>query len=211
MTMTQEEQQAENTEEKIRQVAKRLFTERGYNSTKIRDVAEEAGVNIALLNYYFRSKERLYESIVIENFQEYIGILANVLNKPNLSLEERIRQYSAQMIDTLKANPDLAFFVINEGRNNSNFCKRFMAEHDQVLNRSKMAEQLQSEVEAGKIRPIDMFTFNTLLHAQIIMPFVNLPIWRQMDRTWNIDFDAFVEKLKQIVPDMIMAYLKSKS
>ena len=208
--MTQEAQQAENTEEKIRQGAKRLFTERGYNGTKIRDVAEEAGVNIALLNYYVRSKELLYESIVIENFREYIGILANVLNKPNLSLEERIRQYSAQMIDTLKVNPDLAFFVMNEGRNNSGFCKRFMAEHDQIMFHSKMAEQLQSEIEAGTIRPIDMFMLDTLLHSQIIMPFVNLPIWRQMDHTRDIDFDVFLEKLKQIAPDVIMAYLRSK-
>ncbi|MEO0332890.1 MAG: TetR/AcrR family transcriptional regulator, partial [Bacteroidota bacterium] len=121
--MTQEAQQAENTEEKIRQVAKRLFTERGYNGTKIRDVAEEAGVNIALLNYYFRSKERLYESIVIENFQEYKGAIAKVLNDPKLSLEERIRQYTIQMFDTLKSNPDLAFFIMNEGRNNGEFCQ----------------------------------------------------------------------------------------
>ena len=208
--MTEEAQQAENTEEKIRQVAKRLFTERGYNGTKIRDVAEEAGVNIALLNYYFRSKERLYESIVIENFQEYIGALSKVLNEPGLSLEERIRRYTAQMIDTLKANPDLAFFIMNEGRNNSGFCQRFMANHDAVVAESKMAEQLQSEAKVGAIRPIDMFMFDALLHAQLVKPFVQLPIWRQMERTRDVNFNEFLEQLKQTVPDMIMAYLRSK-
>ncbi|MEM9830421.1 MAG: TetR/AcrR family transcriptional regulator [Bacteroidota bacterium] len=208
--MTEEAKQAENTEEKIRQVAKRLFTERGYNGTKIRDVAEEAGVNIALLNYYFRSKERLYESIVIENFQEYLGTLAEVLNEPDLPLEERLRRYVTQMIDTLKANPDLAFFIMNEGRNNGEFCQKFLSKYDKIMTHSKLAEQLQHEVEIGSIRSIDMFMLDSMLHAQLIMPFIQLPIWRQVDYISDADFDKFLEQLKQTVPDMIMAYLRSR-
>ena len=203
-------QKSDNTEERIRQVAKRLFTERGYNRTKIRDVAEEADVNIALLNYYFRSKERLYESIVAENFKEYIGALEKVLNKPDLSLEERIRQYAAQMIDTLKANPDLAFFIMNEGRHNQSFCQQFLGDHDSMMECSQLAFQLKEGTETGDIRPIDMFTFDALLHAQLIMPFIQLPIWQAVDQISDKDFNAFLERLKQIAPDMIMAYLRSK-
>ena len=207
--MTDTTQKNDNTEERIRQVAKRLFTERGYARTKIRDVAEEADVNIALLNYYFRSKERLYESIVTENFQEYMNAVGEVLNAPGLSLEVRIRHYVEQMLDTLKTNPDLPFFVMNEGRNNPEFCQRFFTTHSETFDQSVMAQQLKEEAEAGTIHTLDLFMFGYVLHAQLLMPFIQQPIWCHVDGMGFNDFNQFLDKLKQVVPDMMMAYLRS--
>ncbi len=199
----------DNTEERIRQVAKRLFTERGYAGTKIRDVAEEADVNIALLNYYFRSKERLYESIVTENFQEYKNAVGEVLNAPELSLEVRIRRYVEQMLDALKTNPDLPFFVMNEGRNNPEFCQRFFNTHSEIFDQSVMVRQLQDEAIAGTIRPINLFMFDYVLHAQLLMPFIQQPIWCHVDGMGTNDFARFLDELKEVVPDMMMTYLRS--
>jgi AcrR family transcriptional regulator len=50
------------TEERIKQAAVKVFQAKGYGAARTRDIAEEAGINLALLNYYFRSKERLFES-----------------------------------------------------------------------------------------------------------------------------------------------------
>lgn len=208
--MADTEQKTDNTEEKIRQVAKRLFTERGYVGTKIRDVAEAADVNIALLNYYFHSKERLYESIVTENFQEYKNDVGKVLNAPGLSLEVRIRRYVAQMLDALKTNPDLPFFVMNEGRNNPEFCHRFFASHSETLDHSLMAQQLREEAQAGTIRSIDLFTFDYVLHAQLLMPFIQQPILCQVEGMCGDRFDQFLDELKQVVPNMMMAYLRER-
>ena len=47
-----------STEDKIKQAALKLFTKKGYAATRTRDISEAAGINLALLNYYFRSKER---------------------------------------------------------------------------------------------------------------------------------------------------------
>ena len=54
----------DSTESKLREAARKLFTRDGYAAVKTRDIAKEAGLNLALLNYYFRSKEKLYEIIV---------------------------------------------------------------------------------------------------------------------------------------------------
>ena len=56
-----------STEEKIKAAASKLFTQKGFAAVKTRDIVQEAGINLALLNYYFRSKEQLFEIIMKEN------------------------------------------------------------------------------------------------------------------------------------------------
>ena len=53
-----------STEEKIKAAARKVFMEKGYGASRTRDIAEEAGINLALLNYYFRSKEKLFNEII---------------------------------------------------------------------------------------------------------------------------------------------------
>lgn len=55
-----------STEQKIIEAARKVFTRKGYSATRTRDIAEEAGLNLALLNYYFRSKQKLFELVMAE-------------------------------------------------------------------------------------------------------------------------------------------------
>jgi AcrR family transcriptional regulator len=201
-------QETDNTEKKIRQVAKRIFTERGYSGTKIRDVAEEAGVNIALLNYYFRSKERLYQSILNENFEEYACAISESLNAKDLPLETRIRRYVSQLIDQLKENPDLPFFIMSECRNNSQFCKDILTKKWKRFEESELARQLKEEAQKGNIHPIDPIMFEHIMNSQIVMPFLGMPFLQHIHGFQSDDFTQFMEKQKEIIPDLVMAYLK---
>ena len=69
-----------STEEKIKEAAKKVFLKKGYAATRTRDIAEEAGINLALLNYYFRSKEKLFDLIMLEKLEKFFGVIAPVLN-----------------------------------------------------------------------------------------------------------------------------------
>lgn len=206
--MTDDIEKSENTEEKIRQVAKRLFTERGFAGTKIRDVAEEAGVNIALMNYYFRSKEKLYETILAENLTEYADAIFEKLNATDLSLEERLRIYVSQLIDHLKETPDLPFFILNEFRNNSEFCKKIISSKWEKFGETALAKQLIEEADKGKIRRIDPRHFEHLIMSPIVMSFLGMPYMEKISEIKNEDLNKFIEDLKHIIPDMLMAYLK---
>ena len=70
-----------STEEKFKEAARVVFTRKGYAATKTRDIAEEAGLNLALLNYYFRSKEKLFEIIMLEKITQ-LFVLAEGDAKP---------------------------------------------------------------------------------------------------------------------------------
>src|ERR1700748_2056690 len=102
-----------STEEKIKAAAKKLFTQKGFAATKTRDIAEEAGLNLALLNYYFRSKEKLFELVMRENLSLFVGILLEDIKSTPRSFEEQMTMVVGRYIDMLLANPDLPFFILN--------------------------------------------------------------------------------------------------
>ncbi len=208
--MTDEKQHttADNTEEKIRMAAKKLFTERGYAATTIRDVAEEAGVNIALLNYYFRSKDKLFKSIFAENFKEYSQQIAAIFFQEDIPLEIRIRRFVSEVTDQLKKNPDLPMFIMSECRQDPSAFENVAKLYRERFANSSMLKQLKEEAEKGNIRKIDPLHFQFLLNSQMTAPFLSMPMLRSFEGLEGEKWDQFLEERKQIVADMIIAYLK---
>src|ERR1700742_848899 len=92
---------AESTEEKIKEAARKLFTQKGFAATRTRDIAEEAGINLALLNYYFRSKQKLFDLVMMENFRQFLqGMTVNFLDE-TLTMEQRVARIVSDYIDFL--------------------------------------------------------------------------------------------------------------
>ena len=82
-----------DTEGKIKEAARIVFTQKGYAAARTRDIAEEAGINLSLLNYYFRSKEKLFNIIMTEKIQQFFGAMFPVISDDHLSLEVKIEQF----------------------------------------------------------------------------------------------------------------------
>jgi AcrR family transcriptional regulator len=81
-----------STEEKIKEAAGIVFTKKGYGNARTRDIAEEAGINLALLNYYFRSKEKLFNIVMAERIDKLFGVLVPILNDESTTLEEKLEK-----------------------------------------------------------------------------------------------------------------------
>src|SRR5689334_10623217 len=94
-----------STEEKIKLAARKIFTQKGFSATRTRDIAEAAGINLALLNYYFRSKENLFNIVMMENLQQFLLALGGSLRDEKSSLTEKVATIATNYIDMLKANP----------------------------------------------------------------------------------------------------------
>lgn len=107
-----------STEERIKEAARKVFTEKGYAATRTRDIAEESGLNLALINYYFRSKENLFNIIMVENLQLFVGSILPILNDRSTSLYEKVEQLADHYIDMLIANPNIPVFMVNVVSNN---------------------------------------------------------------------------------------------
>src|ERR1700740_1080562 len=105
-----------SAEEKIKAAARKLFTEKGFDAVKTRDIAAEAGINLALLNYYFRSKEKLFDKIMQENMKSFMQGLEGILNDEHTGLEEKITLLVEYYLDMLIRNPDIPLFILSHAR-----------------------------------------------------------------------------------------------
>ena len=97
------------TEEKIIIAARTVLTKKGFSATRTRDIADEAGLNLALLNYYFRSKKNLFRIIIEEKFDELFGMIGPILSNPDISIEEKIETLVTNYTALLLENEDLPF------------------------------------------------------------------------------------------------------
>ena len=194
-----------STEERIREAAKKVFLEKGFDGATSRDIAEAAGINIALTNYYFRSKEKLFISIFEEMFQLFFQGMVETMNKP-ISLREKIGELIDQDFQLCKDNPSLSIFIMNEIHRNPERMATSIGMMKQV-HQSLFEEQLKRGIDEGIVRPIEVKHLMPMIFANVQFLFIGKAMHMKM---WQIDeaaFEAFTNDQKQIITDMITTYL----
>lgn len=159
-----------STEEKIIEAARKVFTQKGYAATRTRDIAEEAGINLALLNYYFRSKEKLFQLIMAEKLQQLFSVVLPIVNNDELSLEGKLDALIQNYIDLLVDNPDLPLFVMSEIKvNPASFQEKVQIK--KILQNSSLVRQLRER--RPETEPVH---FIASLLGMVIFPFVGKQI-----------------------------------
>ncbi len=201
----------QSTEEKIKEAARKIFLQKGFAGTKIRDIADEANINIALLNYYFRSKEKLFDAIFDEALAELLSGMFAILNDKSLSFEEKIIKAVNSDIETLKKSPFLPNFVFNELNSKvDKIVQKFpnVLEFDNV----HFVEQFNAGVAQGKYRNIHHEHVYACMQGMILQPFIEKSMFcfqhqGKSAEELEVLFIEFVDNHKQIVIDMLLNYL----
>ena len=198
-----------STESKIKLAAKKVFMQKGYAASRTRDIAEEAGINLALLNYYFRSKEKLFDIIMLENLQQFIEGIKEILNNRQTSLEQKTETIVANYINLLIQQPDLPLFVLHELRTHP---KEIISkiDRDKFINRSYFMQQVKDGVKEGKIAAVNPLHFLMNIISLTIFPFVASPILQNIGGLNQQDFNALMEERKKLIPKWIKAIMQKK-
>ncbi len=196
-----------STEEKIKATARELFNKYGFSGTKTRDIAEQSGINLALLNYYFRSKAKLFHIIMEETLEQFLEVLTTMLRDETTTFEEKIERVTAGYIDLLKANPDMPTFVLGELRNNQGHLLSTINPRERLMN-SNFLLQYQQKVSDGTIAPIPPLQFLMNLVSMIVFPFVGSPLLRSMGDLSHAEFNELMDQRKTMIPQWINATLK---
>jgi AcrR family transcriptional regulator len=192
-----------STEEKIKAAATSVFIKKGYAATRTRDIAEAAGINLALLNYYFRSKEKLFELIMMEKLEKFFGAIAPILNNSKNSLEQKIELLTTGYIDLLTANPDLPLFILSEIRMNP----------DQFVNKLPVSTLFESHfVKQLHQRRPDIHPIHFLMNVLglNVFPFIMKPAIQASGILNEKIFNARMEERKTFIPKWVHAMLKVK-
>jgi AcrR family transcriptional regulator len=191
----------EDTEQKIKEAARKLFTQKGFAATRTRDIAEEAGINLALLNYYFRSKQKLFDLVMMENFRQFLqGIKVTFLDE-NMTIAERVEQIVPAYIDFLTNFPDLPLFILNEIQGNpSKIASKIKQEIG--LDRSRFFKQIQASNKAGW-SDIEPFHFVANLISLTVFPFVARPLLQRVTGVNDEQFNALMQERKKLVAEWL--------
>jgi len=195
-----------NTEIKIKDAAKSLFLKKGYSATTTRDIARESDINLAMLNYYFRSKRRLFEIIMFETLYEFLSKMVEVYNDEKTSLEQKLKLCSEKYIDMIIAEPLLPTFVLNELKNNpTSFLKMPTTK---MIMKSNFVAQYQEGVKKGIYRKVDPIHFVTNVLSVIVFPFMCSPIIMKIENLSKKDFNIMMTERKKLIPAWIIQMIK---
>ncbi len=194
-----------STEERIKEAATKVFLEKGFAGTTTRDIAREAGLNSALMNYYFRSKEKLFGAVLNDMMALFFQGMYDIINKP-IGLREKIAAMIEHDFQMFKANTSLSIFILNEvNRGTCGFPNGFPSEA--IIMKSLFAEQLKKGIEAGEVRPIDIKSVFLLMIANIQFIFQSKVMTTTIYQMTEDEYDRFTEEHKNVVIDMVTGYL----
>jgi len=194
-----------STEEQIKEAARKVFTRKGFAAARTRDIAEESGHNLALLNYYFRSKEKLFDIIMQEHMQLFIAGVHTIVNSEKTSIEEKITLMVEHYIDMLLQNPDMPLFVLNEINTDpaqfvGNIAAFFKPEE------TYLARQVMQQM-AGRQLPFNPIHIFLNLVSMTIFPFIARPIVKHKLKMNDEAFQQMMEERKRMIPIWVKGML----
>jgi TetR/AcrR family transcriptional regulator len=197
-----------DTENRILQAAKKVFIKNGLSGSRMQIIANEAGINKALLHYYFRSKEKLFDAVFKYAFFKFVPKVEEVMNSEK-SLFEKIELMADQYITVLMKNQFIPLFVLHEINRNP---KRLYEIMQQVgLNPGKLVEQIKQEVKKGNIVNISPVQLIVNLLALCVFPVAARPLLQRVFFENNQKlYKQFLESRKKEVPQFVINSIKAK-
>jgi TetR/AcrR family transcriptional regulator len=194
------------TEQRILDAARTVFLRRGTAGARMQEIAQEAGVNQALLHYYFRSKEGLSSAVFRQIATRIFPALVQTLSADS-SIDEKIDRIVALYLDTLSKNPFLPGYLISELHHHPERVQQLLssalgAAPGHVLPPlfEKLGEQINERVTAGTMRPITPEQFAVNLISLCIFPFAARPMLTVVFGMDDKAFARFIEQRKTELP-----------
>ncbi|MGK7311306.1 MAG: TetR/AcrR family transcriptional regulator [Candidatus Longimicrobiales bacterium M2_2A_002] len=203
-----------DTEDRILDAAHAVFLKRGTAGARMQEVADEAGVNKALLHYYFRSKDQLAQAVFRRALQSLLPEALEVL-RSEASIEAKVRGIVDVEVDILRRNPFLPGYLLGELTHHPERVQEIFESvvgmklsrmGDEV--RSTLRRQLESAAEAGRLRRIEPEDFLMNLISLAIFPFAAQPLLRLVLSVDEGGFDTLMEERKERLPEFFLNALR---
>ncbi|WP_418442519.1 TetR/AcrR family transcriptional regulator [Alistipes sp.] len=205
-----EQKPAQKREQAILEAAEREFLKKGFDGARTTSIAAAAGVTHAMLHYYFRTKEQLFERILDEKMRMMGQSVLAAFGDARLPLPERLRNGIERHFDFIAANPDLPRFIVNEV-----FARPERYEAMQRQIRSLMGvmlidtqRALDEAADRSEIRRIDVRMLMLDIISLNVFVFIAYPILEPLLGDLTADRERFFELRKAETVETVMRRLK---
>jgi TetR/AcrR family transcriptional regulator len=203
-----------DTESRILDAANRVFMRRGTAGARMTEIAREAGVNHALVHYYFRSKQRLAEAVFRRAIGQFFPVMIGVFTS-DAPLEDKVRLVAAAQIDMLMKNRDLPGYLLAELNHYPERAEQLletMSGTTPAALRTRLfgtlGRQLEDAARDGAIRPIRPQEFILNLVSMVVYPFAARPLVNAILGLDDSTFAAMMERRKADIPAFFLAALR---
>lgn len=197
-----------NREQQILDAARNVFERKGMDGARMQEIANEAGINKAMLHYYYRSKQKLFEAVFIKAFTLLAPQLNKILND-NSPIEEKIKNFTNNYLTFIIKHPYLPAFIIQELNKNPGFISKMRAQSG-FPNLTKFKNQVKEEIGLGILKPIKGEQLFINILALNIFPFLATPLVKALGNIDDQTFKQLMNDRKTEVASFIINSIKVK-
>jgi AcrR family transcriptional regulator len=197
----------QETRDRILDAADRVFTRRGTASGRTQEIADEAGVNKALVHYYFGTKAALADAIFARALGMLVPRIFGILADPSRGIEEKVPAIVKEQIDFHSARPYIAGYMVAELHAAPERIARMMKAHGRIP-LDVLRRQLQEGARAGRLRRISPEQFVANMMGLLLFPFAIRAALCEMLEFDSGRWQAFLDERRRILPDFVMAGLR---
>ena len=190
------------TEDKIVEAAKTVFVEKGMDGARMQEIANEAGINKALLHYYFRTKDKLFEKVFTILFKDVFAVFEQAISE-EIGFEQFLEGFITNYLKLLKSKPFIPHFVIHELNRKPERIVELMQNFS--FNKQNLFDLIERAVEEKVIRPIQPVHLVTNILSMCLFPVIAKPI------ITGFALDGDKKKYQQYIderPDEVIAFVK---
>jgi AcrR family transcriptional regulator len=200
----------QSMEQTILEVAEKLFLEKGFASTSTTQIAKGAGCNQALVHYYFRTKENLFNTIFEQKFRYFFEHIFEIKNLEKLPFEEKVRHVVESHFDFLRQNPKIPLLVSSQLSRLPEQIQELRSKLQNVPQEllAHMNAELQHEIAAGYARDIDMLDIILTMVMQNVGLFIMLPMASGLLQLSGEQLEEIITHRREENVQVVLRYIK---
>ncbi|MCX6155521.1 MAG: TetR/AcrR family transcriptional regulator [Candidatus Kapabacteria bacterium] len=195
-----------NTELKIIEAARKVFLVRGYSGARMQDIADEAGINKAMLHYYFRNKDKLFESIFSESVNNIRDIFSQSLNSEK-EIDNTLINFIATYSEFIKNNRYLPSFIINEMQQGSEMVEDLFKKNIKMYP-IEFIKKLKKEQSLGTLEKYDPLQIIVSIIGLCLFPVLAQPVLKILFDYDDNKYDKFLTERVAFLQKFIIKGLK---
>lgn len=167
------DEKCSNLEERIIEVAKSLFMEKGYSDTSMSEIAEKVGINRPGLHYYFRTKDKMFNAVFGMIVMSVAPKFQNIILQKDLPIATRVEKVIDVYYQMLQKNPYLPLFILREMNRDINFLFNAFCSLDVANFFEGLKTSLQEEMANGKLKQVPLRIVFFTFYSALIFPFIS--------------------------------------
>lgn len=196
----------DSTEQRIFDAAHEVFMQKGMDGAKMQEIADRAGLNKALLHYYYRTKEKLFEMVARSVINQAVPVIQKTIES-DVPLLEKISNFIDFYIDLIRRNPFVPLFIVSElNKHPEHFFEKVMPK--ELPKPQIFIKQVEDAVAQGEIRPIEAQHLVVNVVSMCVFPFLARPMMRMIMGMNAAELNQFFDERKTVVKSFVFAALR---